>query len=635
LKLHLKAFWVAASALLLAVSLIDTRLAFAGDALPTNSVASAGGPVIDFKSYQGAIGSEDIVPLTGWATKQPALELVAIDQPTRNLRKNVLWGRMTFDRSQLGSKPLAIYTIGNRDQFKASVNGHELFRNYANTADQVQSWYYPFLIPVPQDVLKDGTNEIVFQNSGWRWLAIGRTSIGPQETLQRKYNAQILLRIQGPIIANAMMAFLGLYALVLWAVRRAEPELLFLSLTAGFWLIRNYHFYTTSLPIAPEAFVGLTHVSLYFAAAASASFGLSFLKTPHHQRIINAMFGFGIFVSLLHAFSPLSPLVIMVPTFIIALMTSVVGALGLRSARSPDHLMVCVVMASIIVSATHDFGRNSDLWDGVGFYFQPYVGFFFTSVFLFSFGRRAQHAFVQLGRTNETLEKRVTQVRQELALSETNRRALEIDQAIAQERVRMMREMHDGIGSNLVTALAIAEHQNQPDSMVKTLKRALSDIKITVDSLESIDGDIVVLIANLRHRMNNDLRDAGLEVSWKVEECRPVSWLDSVSALHVARIIQEAISNVIEHAKAKRITIGCSEELHGGASGISIFVADNGSGFKAQQRIDGKGIANMSARAQAIGAILSFSSETSLGTTVELWLSYGGANHIDTQKSGQ
>jgi signal transduction histidine kinase len=624
LKLHLKAFWIAASALLLAVSLIDTRLAFAGDALPTNSVASSSEPVIDFKSYQGAIGSEDIVPLTGWASKQPALELVTIDQPNRKLGKSVLWGRMTFDRSQLGSKPLAIYTIGNRDQFKVSVNGHELFRNYANTSDQVQSWYYPFLIPVPQDVLKDGTNEIVFQNSGLRWLAVGRTSIGHQETLQKKYNAQMLLRIQGPIIANAMMAFLGLCALVLWAVRRTEPELLLLSLTAGFWLIRNYHFYATSLPIAPEAFVGLTHVSLYFAAAASASFGLSFLKTPHYQRIVIAMFGFGIFISLLHAFSPLSPLVIMVPTFIIALMTSVVGALGLRSARSLDHLMVCVVMASIIISATHDFGRNSDLWDGVGFYFQPYVGFFFTSVFLFSFGRRAQHAFVQLGRTNETLEKRVTQVRKELALSETNRRALEIDQAIAQERVRMMREMHDGIGSNLVTALAIAEHQNQPDSMVKTLKRALSDIKITVDSLEPIDGDIVVLIANLRHRMNNDLRDAGLEVSWKVEDCGPILWLDSISALHVARIIQEAISNVIEHAKAKRITIGCLEEVHGGIFGVSIFISDNGTGFEHQHKTEGKGIANMSARAQAIGAILSYSNEITEGTKLTLWLSFDG-----------
>jgi signal transduction histidine kinase len=576
--------------------------------------------VVAFKTYQGALGPQQAPPLKGWSTKVPALELVKIRSSDVQSGNQFLWGRMTFDRAQVGSKPLAIYTIGNRDQWKVFVNGQELFRNYASPEDGVQSWYRPFLIVVPDKILKNGTNEILFQNSGWRDLAVGRTSIGPQDILVKDYDAQMLLRINGPIMANAMMAILGAYAFILWAVRRREKELLFLTLTSVFWLVRNYHFYTDKLPIAPEAFAAITHISLYFAAAASASFGISYLKTPHHQKIILAMFGFGIVISFLHLILPLSPLVMMIATFVIALMTSIIGTIGTFRTRSFEHLMVSVVMASIIISSTHDFGRNEDLWDGAGFYFQPYVGFFFTAVFLLSFGRRAQKAFVALETTKEALEDRVTQVASELAVSEQERRILQVNQAVADERVRLMREMHDGIGSNLLTALAIAENQSQSEATIKTLRRALSDLKITVDSLEPIEGDIVVLIGNLRHRMARDLQDAGLNCAWEMKECRPIRWLDATSALHGVRIVQEAIGNVIEHSGANQIRIGCYEEVRSGKNGVTVFVSDNGCGFDHKGETNGKGIANMKARAQAINAILDLRSERKAGATITLWL---------------
>lgn len=84
MKLHLKAFWIAASALILAFLLVDTRLALAGDAAPMSIVTSPAGPVIEFQSYRSAIGREKSVPLTGWLPRQPALEIVEIDQTNRD-----------------------------------------------------------------------------------------------------------------------------------------------------------------------------------------------------------------------------------------------------------------------------------------------------------------------------------------------------------------------------------------------------------------------------------------------------------------------------------------------------------------------------------------------------------------------
>ncbi len=183
-----------------------------------------------------------------------------------------------------------------------------------------------------------------------------------------------------------------------------------------------------------------------------------------------------------------------------------------------------------------------------------------------------------------------------------------------------MQEMHDGIGSNLITALAIARQQEQPDSTIKTLNRALSDLKITVDSLEPVEGDVVALIGNLRHRMASDLRDAGIHCKWEVGDCAPLHWLDATNALHVLRIFQEAIGNVLTHSGATEMRIGCHESERDGRAGIAVYVADNGAGFRTDEVARGKGLSNIHARARSLHGELTCESTIGNGSTVTLWL---------------
>jgi signal transduction histidine kinase len=620
LKLQVKAFWIATKLFCLALLLACPHFALAQEATAIVATSSRAGPVLEFKSYEAVLGKDGNMPTIGWESTVPAIRLFRLTPEDEQEGRVFLWGKMRFDAEQFGSTPLAIYSVGNRDQFKMFLNGRELYRNYVKPSDNVQSWYRPFLIPIPPDVLRPGSNEIVFQNSGWRDLAIGWTFVGPQEVLKDRYEAQMLFRIYGPIVANMMMIFLGLCAICLWFVRRDEPELLFLGLAAIFWLIRNYHYYNLIAPINPLAFAAATHFSLYFAAASSTSFGLAFLKRPHYKAIIAGLFAFGFFICGLHFIVPLHPVAIFIPAILISIFTSTTGFLTLRKSPSREHFMVSAIMCTFVFQALHDLLRHQDIWDGLGFYLQPYVGFMYTTVFLLTFGTRAQTAFVELNATNETLEKRVTQARVELAQSEASRRDLKVNEAVASERVRLMQEMHDGIGSNLITALAVAKHQNHPPEVVRTLSRALSDLKITVDSLEPVGGDVVLLIANLRHRMANNLAEAGLACSWEVTDCPLLPWLDATSALHLVRIFQEAISNVIEHAEASQIRIGCIAQSHADVAGVKIFVIDNGKGFDATAQTMGKGIANMEARAQVVNASFTCQSQRGIGTTVSVWL---------------
>ena len=229
-------------------------------------------------------------------------------------------------------------------------------------------------------------------------------------------------------------------------------------------------------------------------------------------------------------------------------------------------------------------------------------------------------AFSEVEDVNRTLELRVGEITDSLTQSEAERATLRVNVAVDGERARLMREIHDGIGSSLTTALAGAKQRNESPDTIATLTRSLSDLRIGVDSLEPIDGDVVLLLASLRHRMERELKGAGLVFRWNVEQVPQLAWLDPVCALHILRILQEAIGNALVHAQAEFVEARCCAALDAGIEGILIEIADNGIGFDTVTASRGKGMMNMSGRAEAINAKFACRSIPDAGTAISLWL---------------
>jgi signal transduction histidine kinase len=62
--------------------------------------------------------------------------------------------------------------------------------------------------------------------------------------------------------------------------------------------------------------------------------------------------------------------------------------------------------------------------------------------------------------------------------------------------------MHDGLGSNLMSALVLAEQGRlSRDAVAGLLRECLDDLRLVIDSLEPIGNDLVTLLALLRHRL--------------------------------------------------------------------------------------------------------------------------------------
>lgn len=207
------------------------------------------------------------------------------------------------------------------------------------------------------------------------------------------------------------------------------------------------------------------------------------------------------------------------------------------------------------------------------------------------------------------------------ALKQQQRRLLEVERerALLLERERLMRDMHDGLGSALVSSLAAAERGVlTTEDMVGTLRECVDDLRIVIDSLDPNNYDLVGLLAALRFRLGRRLEMAGIELEWHVDELPPLPWMGASESLQLMRAIQEILSNIVKHAHARRVSV-TAQEL---GAGVEVIVLDDGRGFDPDLSATGRGLRSLRQRANALRGQLSLNSQLGKGTEVRLWLPF-------------
>ena len=87
-----------------------------------------------------------------------------------------------------------------------------------------------------------------------------------------------------------------------------------------------------------------------------------------------------------------------------------------------------------------------------------------------------------------------------------------------------MQEMHDGLGSSLVSALRVVENgKMQSGELAGVLKDCIDDLKLAIDSIEPVDDDLLLLLATLRFRLGARLENTGIRLHWKVSKIPPLA----------------------------------------------------------------------------------------------------------------
>lgn len=190
-------------------------------------------------------------------------------------------------------------------------------------------------------------------------------------------------------------------------------------------------------------------------------------------------------------------------------------------------------------------------------------------------------------------------------------------EATEKERNRLLREMHDGLGAQLTTALyATRNEQASIDEVANYLQLALEDLRIMMDSMQAFDGDVATLLGQLRYRLERRIQQAGLELTWKVDDLPNFPAMTPQDALNLQRIVQETLVNTIKHAKASKVSLVAKMKA---PNCLKIQVTDNGCGFDDQQDgFTGRGLSNLHYRAVELNASLTINTQLGKGCCVAL-----------------
>jgi glucose-6-phosphate-specific signal transduction histidine kinase len=136
-------------------------------------------------------------------------------------------------------------------------------------------------------------------------------------------------------------------------------------------------------------------------------------------------------------------------------------------------------------------------------------------------------------------------------------------------------------------------------------------LRLTIDSLEPTDDDLLALLGNLRYRLEPRLKKCGIELDWQVQDVPKLACLDPKNVLHILRILQEGFTNILKHAHASMLQYARVSPSSISSSSPTTVVASRPVIARSRVR-------NMHRRAQALGA--SSRSRLAMGTALTLHL---------------
>jgi signal transduction histidine kinase len=208
------------------------------------------------------------------------------------------------------------------------------------------------------------------------------------------------------------------------------------------------------------------------------------------------------------------------------------------------------------------------------------------------------------------------------------------------ERQRLSRELHDSIGQSLIAVKLQLENAgtHSYSQMRASVDVAKDMVDQTLDEVRRVTNALMPaalsefgLTSALRTRMEELGNAAGLKVI--VETSGVVERLDDKSKTYLYRIAQEAMTNIIKHARASEIKINLiriDQE-------VVLSVADNGKGFifDTSCYVHRNGIQNIRERVALLDGLFELKSKPNEGTVLRVSIPYRTGNGKNTYYIGR
>jgi two-component system sensor histidine kinase UhpB len=610
-------FWVLIFVLILpfaVIALLDLAMSRAPVIEPAHTYTTA-------QQLKSTATSPAELPAEGW----DVIPLPARARPA-DIRPASAWYRVEFAVAGPATGQWAAYLGYPYTNVALYVNGEFIGDGGPMTAP-VPVHRAPLLFRFPAGLLHAGNNLLELRSVHPYYSApLNGIAIGPLERLAPAYEFAHAMRVTFKQVTVIVLVVLAVLIGAMARLRRRERAYAWFACGMLGWAAHIEIMLIAQSPFETELlWRQLQGIAIGVYVIGSAMFVNHYtrLRQPRIERAMLWIFALGAAALIVDPLlsdhnPPWITVRIWLPYLLVVGAYTVVQLVrALWRSASMDVRVLAAAAWLMIIIALRDVLIELDLLPWSQLYLSYSVGFVLCAVGVVLL-RRIALAFDAAERARDELNERVREKTAELERNLVHTKDLERESALGAERERILQDMHDGLGGHLVQALAIATSQTTLRPLEEPLRACLEELRLMVDSLEPVNGDLTSVLGSLRVRISRRLALAGVLMHWHVDDLPTVSDLGPKNVLGVARIVQEAITNAIKHSGCKEITVhaGC---VIGDAAQIEIRITDNGRGMDEPGQGRGHGLASMRRRAAELAGVLSIESSAA-GTSVALRL---------------
>lgn len=517
-----------------------------------------------------------------------------------------------FDLPQVPEGGLELASPRGVDNMHVAING--AWVHTPGRLDLPRNTYHGLLksvIHLPASTLRQGPNRIetIMVRSATPYMDVWPPQLAQAPLLSQANERSLLIANEYRVLSIAIAGMVGLLALMV-LLRSQDRALPFWGFVlAAAWGLRTHYYFWTDPPLG-----GTGRLVYYFAVTNLVPMAWLALANEWTERPLRAV----------RWLAPLAGLS-MIGTIALALLSGWKGAYDLASQITDLGGMVLGVGACLLLAWHIAMRRDERHWemailvlaitlashDFIRQHFEAKSNLFMANTvpllligFAVAFFARNIRLFRSMNEINLMLAGQLQAREAELAEQYARQEELARRETLVNERQRLMRDMHDGIGGQLMSLLFAARQKAlPPEDLAQSLQGVIDELRLIIDSLDTVGESLSAALASFRGRIEPRLGAAGIAIDWSNTLPDDLPEMPPRTILQIFRIVQEAITNAIKHSGTKALAVEVG--LAGAAAqALRIRVADSGCGFNQESAAGGRGLDSMRARAASIGGEL-------------------------------
>jgi signal transduction histidine kinase len=517
--------------------------------------------------------------------------------------------------NQLQSKQ-ALYFIRIGNRFEITLNDRLLHSSGELSNPSEGLINEPTIVAIPPGLLRLGSNNLALKISGdaGRYAGLSTVQFGEFKTLDSSYSKRYFFQQSAPVLIMVICLTIGFLALLAsWYLKNKHYFIFGIGSMA--WALATSFEKITYTPYGYRWQLLLYDLSLALGVACmvlSLTYSIRFRKRW--------------FVLLAYGYFALSAVLAVVTVlgfaftrqlFLLLMIAFALFTAGIylwQCYKNPARtsLPILALVFICLVVALYDQITLFKLKNSFEAYsLTRYVYLFFAVAI-------AQVFVLRLTRMNNMVKANKIRLHKRLKLTRDGLHSLYLQQleveklsVLSNERIRLMQDMHDGLGSRLLALkIAVLRSKNDHFQLVKLVDNSIDELRQAVLALKAPHTNLAHMLGMLRPRIEQLLTGKKSQLTWSVEAIPDLPQFDTATLCSLEKMVLELFTNVMKHSSATRIEFKASFTVSGT---VHISFIENGTGYVVRSHrgtpftsTTGLGLMSLCKRAADLGATIEF-----------------------------